>query len=70
LFESKKKPPECKKKSKEIVDRSALASEFGQLMDQIGITVLASSPSEFQASLKAETARWDKVIKASGVKPE
>ena len=35
-----------------------------------GTTVIAGSPQEFQARIKSELARWAKVVKQSGIKPE
>jgi tripartite-type tricarboxylate transporter receptor subunit TctC len=35
-----------------------------------GLDVYGSSPSEFQAYLAAELAKWDKVIRATGVRVE
>jgi tripartite-type tricarboxylate transporter receptor subunit TctC len=35
-----------------------------------GTAVLISTPQEFQARIKSELARWAKVIKHSGIKPE
>jgi len=33
------------------------------------ISEVANSPAEFAAFIKADTARWAKVIKAAGIKP-
>ena len=35
-----------------------------------GTAVAVSSPQEFQARIKSELARWAKVVKQSGIKPE
>jgi tripartite-type tricarboxylate transporter receptor subunit TctC len=35
-----------------------------------GAEVVASSPEEFAAFLKAETVKWAKVVKAAGIQPE
>ena len=35
-----------------------------------GTTVIAGSPQEFQARIKSELARWAKVVKQSGIRPE
>ena len=35
-----------------------------------GAEVIASTPEEFSAYLRAETEKWAKVVKAAGIKPE
>ncbi len=35
-----------------------------------GTAVIVSTPQEFQARIKSELARWAKVVKQSGIKPE
>ena len=35
-----------------------------------GTAVIADSPQEFQARIKSELARWAKVVRQSGIKPE
>jgi tripartite-type tricarboxylate transporter receptor subunit TctC len=32
--------------------------------------VIGSTPEEFAAFIKSETAKWGRVIKAAGIKPE
>ena len=36
----------------------------------LSLDIVASSPQEFDAHLKAELAKWGKVVKAAGIKPE
>jgi tripartite-type tricarboxylate transporter receptor subunit TctC len=35
-----------------------------------GAEVIGSTPEEFAAFLRSETARWGKVIKAAGIKAD
>jgi tripartite-type tricarboxylate transporter receptor subunit TctC len=35
-----------------------------------GAEVIASTPEEFGAYIRAETEKWAKVVKAAGIKPE
>jgi tripartite-type tricarboxylate transporter receptor subunit TctC len=36
----------------------------------LSLDVVASTPHEFDAHLKAELEKWGKVVKAAGIKPE
>jgi tripartite-type tricarboxylate transporter receptor subunit TctC len=36
----------------------------------LGATVLGGTPEELDTRIKAETAKWKKVIEVSGAKPE
>ena len=47
-------------RSKDVLDR----------MTQIGFDVVANSPEEFGAFMKAEVDRWTKVVERGGIKPE
>ena len=38
-------------------------------LNELGMAVVANSPEEFGALIKADTARWAKVIKDAGIKP-
>jgi len=49
-----------------VLEKSALRQ---QLEDQ-GIAVRSSTPEEFVAHVKAETARWAKVVKAANLAPQ
>ena len=37
-------------------------------LSDIGMEVIGSSPTEFSATMKAETPQWAKVIKDAGIK--
>ena len=43
--------------------------EVRRRLDELGMSVVASSPAEFAALIQSDTARWAKVIKAAGIKP-
>lgn len=40
------------------------------LLQQQGIEVVGSTPSEFAAHIRTETAKWSKVVSTSGIKPQ
>lgn len=44
--------------------------EVKERLESDGATVVASSPEEFAAFLRAETVKWAKVVKAAGIQPE
>ncbi len=41
-----------------------------QPLQQVGFTVVASTPEDFGAFQRAEIERWRKVIETGGIKPE
>jgi tripartite-type tricarboxylate transporter receptor subunit TctC len=41
-----------------------------QKLDTLGFVAVGSSPADFAARIKSEAARWDKVIKAAGIRME
>jgi tripartite-type tricarboxylate transporter receptor subunit TctC len=44
--------------------------DVSERMNQIGFDVVASSPEEFGAFMKAEVERWTAVVNKGGIKPE
>ena len=44
-------------------------SDVRERLGVIGMDVIASSPAEFAAVIKAETPQWAKVIKDAGIRP-
>ncbi|MCW5603088.1 MAG: tripartite tricarboxylate transporter substrate binding protein [Burkholderiales bacterium] len=41
-----------------------------QKMDGLGFEIIGSTPEQFAAYIQSETKKWEKVVKASGAKPE
>lgn len=50
--------------------RIARLPEVRKPLEAQGTTVIGSTPEEFAATIKAETAKWSGVIKTAGIKPE
>jgi tripartite-type tricarboxylate transporter receptor subunit TctC len=46
------------------------APDIVDRLDKVGISVLTSTPAQFQGFIQDENSRWSKVIKASGLKIE
>jgi tripartite-type tricarboxylate transporter receptor subunit TctC len=46
------------------------SASFREHVAKGGGTIVASSPAEFEAHLKAERARWKKVIADAGIRLE
>ncbi len=54
----------------ERVRRVMAAPDFVKLFQQSGLDIIASSPDEFGSYLKAESAKWGKVIRERGMRAE
>jgi tripartite-type tricarboxylate transporter receptor subunit TctC len=52
------------------IARAAKHPELRQTLEAQGTEVIGNTPEQFAAALKAETAKWAKVVKATGIKPE
>ncbi len=50
--------------------RALQAPDVRERFSAQGLDVVGSTPDEFAAHIKAEIARWGKVVKAAGIKPE
>ena len=59
-------PPAVIGRLSEETVRAMRAGEVRDSLGKQGFDVVASSPSEFSAWIRAEQAKWSKVIKASG----
>ena len=44
--------------------------EVVQRLDALGFEISGSTPEQFSAYMRTETAKWEKVVRASGAKPE
>jgi tripartite-type tricarboxylate transporter receptor subunit TctC len=53
-----------------VVKRLGDMSDVQQRFNELGMMPAASSPEELDAYIKAETAKWAKVIKDAGIKPQ
>jgi tripartite-type tricarboxylate transporter receptor subunit TctC len=63
-------PPDIAAKLQGEVARALKIPEIRGKLVQLGADPVASTPEEFGAYLRAETAKWAKVVKASGAKPD
>jgi tripartite-type tricarboxylate transporter receptor subunit TctC len=52
------------------VARALNIPEIRSKLVQLGADPVASTPEQFAAYLRAETAKWATVVKASGAKPD
>jgi tripartite-type tricarboxylate transporter receptor subunit TctC len=57
-------------KLNEEISRAIAAPDTRAHMADIGLETETSTPAEFGEFMKAEIAKWAKVIKATGLKPE
>lgn len=53
-----------------LVVKSMTSPGVGERLAADGTAVLVSTPEEFQARIKSELARWAKVVKQAGIRPE
>jgi tripartite-type tricarboxylate transporter receptor subunit TctC len=52
------------------VKKAALNPEFIKKVEQEGLIVTASEPAEFDRYVKAEEARWRKIVKENNIKAD
>jgi len=65
-----KTPREIVAKLNEAAVRALRSPEVRDRLVAIGFDVVASSPEEFGAFMKAEVDRWTKVVERGGIKPD
>ncbi|NDH63179.1 MAG: tripartite tricarboxylate transporter substrate binding protein, partial [Alphaproteobacteria bacterium] len=46
------------------------STEVGEQLARLGAVPVGDTPEQFGAFVKAESARWGKIIKDLGIKPE
>jgi tripartite-type tricarboxylate transporter receptor subunit TctC len=44
--------------------------EVAQRLDPLGFEIVGSTPEQFGAYMRSETRKWEKVVKASGARPD
>ena len=50
--------------------RAVRSPDLNERMSAEGLQPVGSTPAEFSAYLKAEMAKWAKVVKAANIKPQ
>lgn len=68
LLAPAKTPELVIKKINQDVVEILVSQEMSALLENSGAIVVASKPSEFREFIKAEIAKWAKVIKISGAR--
>jgi tripartite-type tricarboxylate transporter receptor subunit TctC len=63
-------PPEVVARLNEAIVKAMRSPEMKERLGKIGQDAAWSTPAEFAAFLRDETAKWSKVIRASGIKPQ
>lgn len=70
LFAPGKTPPAIVDKLNAATVRALRSAEVTRIFTNEGADPVGNTPAEFAAIVKEETAKWAKVIKAAGIKPE
>ena len=70
IFAPKGTPPEIVKRLNDELAGILRTPEMKEQFAKLGAEAVGSSPSEFAAFVKAESARWLKIIRDKGIKPE
>jgi len=65
-----KTPRDVVAKLNDAVVRALRSPEIRERMTQIGFDVVAGTPEEFGAFMKAEIERWTAVVERGGIKPD
>lgn len=65
-----KTPKEIVARLNDAMVKALRSPDVSQRMQQIGFDVVASSPDEFAAFMKAEVERWTRVVQKGNIKPE
>jgi tripartite-type tricarboxylate transporter receptor subunit TctC len=63
-------PPTAVNALNALLNTSVSAPDLSTRFAEQGADVIASSPAQFGAHIKAELARWGKVVKEAGIKAE
>src|SRR4029453_14213350 len=63
-------PPDVIGKLNAAAEKTARSPEFLKKIEEEGLAVTASDPSELDPYVRGEEARWRKIVKENYVKPE
>ena len=50
--------------------KAAASPDFAKKIEQEGLSIVASDPAELDRYVKAEEARWSKIVKENNIKSE
>jgi len=70
IFVPKATPPEIVTRLNAELVKVLRSAEVGEQLARLGAVPVGDSPQQFGAFVKAESARWGKIIKDLGIKPE
>ena len=70
IFVPKGTPPEIVARLNAELVKVLRSPEIGEQLAKLGAVPVGDSPEQFGAFVKAESARWGKIIKDLGIKPE
>jgi len=70
LFGPGRMPPELAGRLGDAARKAIVQPEMRKRLDAEGATAVGNSPAQFSAFVDSEIARWGKVVKFSGAKPE
>jgi len=70
LFAPAGTPADVIQKLNAAAKKAAHSPEFAKKVEQEGLVVTASDPAEFDRYVKAEEARWRKIVKENNIKPD
>lgn len=63
-------PPELLRRISNDISRAVKSPELSERMRQLGMEPLGSSPAEYNATIRTEIDKWNRVIKTAGIKIE
>ncbi len=70
LYAPKGTPADVIAKLTAAAKKAAHSPEFSTKIEQEGLSVVASDPAELDRYVKAEEARWKKIVKENNIKPD
>ena len=70
IFVPKATPPEIVARLNAELVKVLRSTEVGEQLARLGAVPVGDTPEQFGAFVKAESARWGKIIKDLGIKPE
>jgi tripartite-type tricarboxylate transporter receptor subunit TctC len=65
-----KTPPEIIAKLSETIQKIAREQAFREKMFEIGSEPLGDTPEHYATTIKADIARWSKIVREAGIKAE